>query len=91
MSSPLEDYVSRIDEACGEEGDYVVILRYDRLREALKRILAKCRVEKDISGMMIRASYKGRGLTLFATGRLLLKGIGERGEAESLLRELLSD
>ena len=91
MSSPLDRYVSRIEEACGERGDYIVILRYDKQREALERILSRCKVEKTISGIMIKAAYRGLSLTLFTTGKILLKGVRDRGEAERTLMELLSD
>ncbi|HDI53010.1 MAG TPA: hypothetical protein ENF89_02535 [Candidatus Bathyarchaeota archaeon] len=91
MSSPLDRYVSRIEEACGERGDYIVILRYDKQREALERILSRCEVEKTISGIMIKAAYRGLSLTLFTTGKILLKGVRDRVEAERTLMELLSD
>ncbi len=91
MTDPIDEYVSRIERACGEEDDYVVVLRYERCREALERILSRCRVEKTISGIMTRASYERVTLTLFPTGKILLKGVGDEGEAENLLRELLRD
>ncbi len=91
MSSPLDKYVSRIEEACGEKGDYIVILRYDKQREALKKILSRCEVEKTISGIMIKAAYQELSLTLFTTGKILLKGVKDRAEAERFLTELLSD
>ena len=91
MSSPLDRYVSRIEEACGERGDYIVILRYDKQGEALKKILSRCEVERNISGIMIKAAYRGLSLTLFTTGKILLKGVKDRGEAERTLMELLSD
>ena len=91
MSDPLDRYVSRIEEACGEKGDYIVILRYDKQREALERILSRCKVEKTISDVMIKANYRGLSLTLFTTGKILLKGVKDRVEAERFLMELLSD
>jgi len=91
LSSPLDKYVSRIEEACGEKGDYIVILRYDKQREALKKILSRCEVEKTISGIMIKAAYQELSLTLFTTGKILLKGVKDRAEAERFLTELLSD
>lgn len=90
MGDILNEYVSRIEEACGEEGDYVIVLRYDKRGEGLERILSRCMVERTVFGVMTRASYKGRSLTLFATGKILLKGIKDRVEAERLLEELLA-
>jgi hypothetical protein len=91
MRAPLNDYVSQIEEACGEEGDYVIILRYIKRREAMDKILSRCKVERTVSGVMVKASYKGRELSLFTTGKILLKGIEEREEVERLLEELLSN
>lgn len=90
MSSPLDKYVSRIEEACGEKGDYIVILRYDKQGEAMKRILSRCEVEKTISGIMIKAAYRELSLTLFTTGKILLRGVKDRAEVERFLTELLS-
>ena len=35
----LEEYVSRIEKACGEGRDFIVILKYAKREEAIKRII----------------------------------------------------
>ncbi len=90
MSGLVREFVARVEEACGEEGDFVVILRHGKVREAMDRALSKCTVEKSISGIMVKGTWMGKEVTLFATGRMLLKGFKDKTEVESFLEELLS-
>ena len=90
MSGLGREFVARVEEAGGEEGDFVVILRHGKVREAMDRALSKCTVEKSISGIMVKGTWMGKEITLFATGRMLLKGFKDKTEVESFLEELLS-
>lgn len=86
----LEEYVSRIEEACGEERDFVVILKYAKREEAMKRILQKCTIERTLSGVLTTGRYKNKEVSVFRTGKLIIKGLKERKEAEEFLEELLT-
>jgi len=86
----LNEYVSRIEEACGEQKDFIVILKYAKREEAMKRILEKCEIESTLSGVLTKGRYKDKELSVFRTGKLVLKGLKERKEAEEILQELLT-
>ncbi len=86
----LEKYVSRIEEACGEGRDFIVILKHARREEAIKRILQKCKVEGTLSGVMTKGKYKDKDISVFITGKLILKGMKGRKEAEEVLEALLA-
>jgi len=86
----LKEYVSRIEEACGEGRDFIVILKYAKREEAVRRILEKCKVERTFSKVMIMGKYKNKDISVFITGKLILKGLKGRKEAEEILEELLT-
>jgi ribonuclease HIII len=85
----LEEYVSRIDEACGEGRDFIVILKYAKKEEAIKKILEKCEVGRSLKGVLTEAKYKDKAVSIFATGKLILKGLNGRESAEKMLEDLL--
>ena len=83
--------MSRIEEACGEgeEKDFIVILKYAKREEAMEKILEKCKVERTLSGVLTKGRYKDKEVSVFRTGKLIIKGLEERREAEEILEELL--
>lgn len=87
----IEEYVSRIEEACGEgqERDFIIILKYAKREEAMEKILAKCKVDRTLSGVLVMGRYNDTAVSIFRTGKLIIKGLEKRGEAEDILNELL--
>lgn len=87
----IEDYVSRIEEACGaaKTKDYVVILKHEKREEALKKALDRSRIITEVRGVAVKASFKDREFTLFMNGRLMFKSLRDREELNTLLMELL--
>jgi len=86
----LEEYVSRIEEACGEGRDFIVILKYAKREEAIKRILEKCEVGRSLKGVLTKAKCKGKEVSVFITGKIILKGLTGRESAEKMLEDLLA-
>ena len=86
----LNEYVSRIEEACGGEKDFVVILKYAKKDEAMKKILEKCAIKQTLSGVLIKGVYKDKEVSVFRTGKVIIKGLKERKEAEQMVEELLT-
>ena len=86
----LKEYVSRIEEACGEGRDFIVILKYAKREDAVRRILEKCKIERTFSKVMTMGKYKGKNISVFITGKLILKGLTGRKSAEKILEELLA-
>ncbi|MCK4435619.1 hypothetical protein KAU87_02295, partial [Candidatus Bathyarchaeota archaeon] len=65
------------------------ILKYAKREEAVRRILEKCKIERTFSKVMIMGKYKDKEISVFITGKLILKGLKGRKEAEEILEELL--
>jgi len=86
----LKEYVSRIEEACGEGRDFIIILKYAKREEAVKKILDKCKIERTFSKVMMMGKYKDKDISVFITGKLIIKGLKGRKEAEEILEELLA-
>jgi ribonuclease HIII len=86
----LNEYVGRIEEACGEGRDFIVILKYAKREEAIKRVLEKCEIERIFSGVMTQGKYKDKGISIFVSGKLIIKGLKGKEEAEEILEELLA-
>lgn len=84
-----KEYVSRIDEACIGGGDLIVILKYDKKDEAIKKILEKCRIKHKFSEIGVRGEYMGKEVNVFVTGKLLIKGLKGKREGEQFIKELL--
>jgi len=86
----IEDYVSRIEEACGaaKTKDYLVILKHEKREEAMKKVLSKSRIIAEVRGVAVKAIFKDREFTLFMNGRLMFKSFRDRNELNLILKEL---
>ncbi len=87
--SILNDYVANIEETCGEERHFIVMLRFNKRNEAMKKILERGKIKKSFSGLVYEISFKGVQMRLYKTGKILLKNLNERKEVEKILEELL--
>jgi len=81
--------VNRIEEACGEEKDIVVLFKHNKREEAIKKVLSKIKLEKSISNILFSGEFKNKKVNLFKTGKLIIKGIHKKQEIEEFLKELL--
>ena len=86
----LKEYVSKIDEACGEGKEFIITLKYSKRDEVLKSSLQKCSVKQDLSGILTKGIYKDKEISIFRTGKLVIKEFNGRKEVESFLEDLLS-
>jgi hypothetical protein len=85
----IEDYVARIEETCGEERDFIVILKYDKKEEAINKILKKAKIEKSISTIIFELSFKGVSFRLYGTGKAIFRNIKDKNVLQSVLTDLL--
>lgn len=87
----IDDYVGRIEEACGasKTKDYIVILKHGRKEDALKKILEKSKILSEIRGVAMKASFMGKEFTVFMNGRLMFKSLKDREELDLVLKALL--
>jgi len=82
--------VNRIEEACGEGRDFIVILKYAKRGEAIRKILEKIKTEHTLSRVMTKGRYENKDVSIFVTGKLIIKGLEGRTEAEEILEKLLA-
>lgn len=85
----FEDYVARIEETCGEEKDFVVIFKYDKKDEAIKKILEKAAVKKSISRIIFELSFRNISFRLYGTGKAIFRNLNGKGELKKVLSDLL--
>ncbi|MBS7632028.1 hypothetical protein KEJ15_00155 [Candidatus Bathyarchaeota archaeon] len=88
--SVVDNYVARIDEACGEEKDLIVIFKYDKKDEAIKKILEKAKREKTVSVMIFELTFRNTSFRVYATGKAIFRKLKGKDELRSILTELLS-
>jgi len=85
----LKKYINRLEEACGEGREFIVFLKNDTMNEAINLILNKVSVEQSIAGILIKARYAGKSLSIFKTGKLVIREFHGKEEAEIFLKNLL--
>ncbi len=89
MSVNVEDYVARIEEACGAEKDFIVLFKYDKKDEAMAKILKRASVEKRVAGIIFDLTFKGFSLRLYGTGKAIFKKVKDKEELHRVLADLL--
>ncbi|MGB9756673.1 MAG: hypothetical protein ACPLVJ_02695 [Candidatus Bathyarchaeales archaeon] len=85
----IEDYVARIEETCGEERAFIVILKYEKKEEAINKILKKAKMEKSISSIIFELTFKGVSFRLYGTGKAIFRNLKDKTALESVLTDLL--
>ncbi|MEM3700260.1 MAG: hypothetical protein QXL57_05275 [Candidatus Bathyarchaeia archaeon] len=85
----VEDYVARIEETCGEERDFIVILKYDKKEEAINKILKRAKIEKSISSIIFELTFKGVSFRLYGTGKAIFRNLKDKNVLQSILSDLL--
>jgi hypothetical protein len=85
-----EDYVARTEGTCGKEQDVIVIFKYDKKDEAVKKILAKATLKKSIAGIVFELTYGKFSFRLYGSGKAIFRDLKDKEELKSLLFELLS-
>lgn len=85
----FEDYVARIEEACGEERDFIVVFKYDKKDEVIAKILEKARIEKSISRVIFELTFRNVSFRLYGTGKAIFRNLKDKGELKNVLSDLL--
>jgi len=86
----LEDYVARIEGTCGKEKDVIVIFKYDKREEVVKKILEKAVTKKSIAGIVSELTYRDFSFRLYGSGKAIFRGLKDKDELNALLSELLT-
>jgi TATA-box binding protein (TBP) (component of TFIID and TFIIIB) len=85
----VEDYVSRIEGTCGKEKDIIVIFKYEKRDEAVKRILERGTVKKSLAGIVFELAFKNYSFRLYGSGKAIFRGLKSKEELRALISELL--
>jgi hypothetical protein len=86
----VEDYVARTEGTCGKEQDVIVIFKYDKKDEAVKKILAKATLKKSIAGIVFELTFRKSSFRLYGSGKAIFRDLEDKEELNALLSELLS-
>ena len=87
--STVDDYVARIEGTCGEEKDIIVVFKYDKKEEAIKRILAKAQLKNTIAGIIHELSYQGVSFRVYTSGKAIFRSIKSKEDLYKILASLL--
>jgi hypothetical protein len=85
----VEDYVARIEGTCGEEKDIIVIFKYDKKDEAVKRILAKAQLKNTIAGIIYELAFQDVSFRVYASGKAIFRSIKSKEALNDILAALL--
>jgi hypothetical protein len=86
----VEDYVARTEGTCGKEKDVIVIFKYDKKDEVVKKMLEKAKMKKSIGGIISELTYKNFSFRLYGSGKAIFRNLKDKDELNALLSELLS-
>jgi ribonuclease HIII len=87
--NPVEDYVSRVEETCGQEKNLIVVFKYDKKDEAIKKILEKTKIEKSVSRIIFELTFKNVSFRLYGTGKAIFRNLKGESELKKVLADLL--
>ena len=85
----VEDYVARIEGACGAEKDVIVIFKYDKRDEALANIFKKAELKRSLAGIIFELTFQNYAFRVYSSGKAILRGIKSKEELNDILAALL--
>jgi hypothetical protein len=86
----VEDYVARVEGTCGKEKDVIVIFKYDKREEVIKKILEKAVTKRSIAGIVSELTYRDFSFRLYGSGKAIFRGLRDKDELNAILSELLA-
>jgi hypothetical protein len=85
----VEDYVSRIEGACGAEKDVIVTFKYDKKDEAIANILKKAQLKNSLAGIIFELTFRDFTFRLYSSGKAIFRSIKSKEELNDILTALL--
>ena len=85
----VDDYVARIEGACGAEKDVIVVFKYERKDEALKNLFKRAQLKKSIAGIIHEMTFKNHTFRVYSTGKAIFRSIKNKQELYEILTALL--
>jgi hypothetical protein len=85
----VEDYVARIEGACGAEKEVIVIFKYDKKDEAVATILKRAELKRSLAGIIHEMTFKNYTFRVYSTGKAIFRSIKNKKELYEILAALL--
>jgi hypothetical protein len=85
----VDDYVARIEGTCGEEKDIIVVFKYDKKDEVIKRILAKAQLKNTIAGIILELTFQDVSFRVYTSGKAIFRSIKSKEALYKILAALL--
>ena len=85
----VEDYVARIEGACGAEKDVIVVFKYEKKEEALENIFKRAKLTKSLAGIIFELTFKNYTFRVYSSGKAIFRSIKNKEELNNVLAELL--
>jgi TATA-box binding protein (TBP) (component of TFIID and TFIIIB) len=85
----VEDYVTSIEETCGEEKGCIVVFKYDKKSEAIARILKRAKLKNSFSGVIFELAFRDVSFRVFSSGKAIFSGVKSKEALHDILVELL--
>ena len=85
----VEDYVARIEGACGAEKDVIVVFKYGKKDEALANIFKRAKLTKSLAGIIFELTFKNYTFRVYSSGKAIFRSIRNKEELNNVLAELL--
>jgi hypothetical protein len=85
----VDEYVARIEGACGAEKDVIVTFKYERREEALASIFKRAKRKRSIAGIIHEMTFKDHTFRVYASGKAIFRSIKDKQELNDLLAALL--
>ena len=85
----IDEFVARIEGACGAEKDVIVVFKFEKKDEAIANILKKATLKNKIAGIIFELTFEDRSFRLYSSGKAIFRSIKNREELNELLAKLL--
>ena len=85
----VDDYVARIEGACGAEKDVIITFKYDKKDEALANIFKRAEHKQSIAGIIHELYFQNHTFRVYQSGKAIFHGIKNKQELNELLAALL--
>jgi ribonuclease HIII len=86
---PLKEYILNFEELCGDETQFIIVLRHEKKELAIKKILERGNIKKTFSDMVYEIVFESVSIRLYKSGKMLLRGLRTKREIEHFLGNLL--
>lgn len=85
----VEDYVARIEGACGAEKDIIIVFKYEKKDEAIANIFKKAELKRSLAGIIYEMTFKNYVFRVYSSGKAIFRSIKSKEELHEILTALL--